>query len=679
MSRVVFHTGKSHQEAAATWARRKLADRGAKGFEGPDDQDGVLFADGVGMGKTWEALSAAALILYEQGRERWPLHVLVLCPANLVTKWEDELAGGQGFPEKLRDWRQRLSKSGKAATATVVERTLTRVLPIRSSKHIRQEKRWQRFQLPGGTYIVSQTLFTRQGRRLTALRQWDWDVVIVDEAHSAAAQGALARLETRGRQTTKLLLSATPFQLEPRQWNGITQRVLKGRRDILNHGEVKPYVNALAAAFESKDHLGPTPSEVEVASGVFRRFVARTVPRGPGRQYALLRLDGTTTSLPARLDELDDAAVEGALGSLREQGTHARDLPFEGAYLRERFRLAHGQDRTMVATRLRRSLAGGLGDCGSPRLAALRLWAECTVESDLHAALSKGVPRKTIVFSSWVGAPDNGEAAQLQDAMSDAFERALARVRGAHARQWQEWRKRGQHRLHAHENRDGAEDVGSALADLASDELTAVMAGASLGFTTGLVRRLYALQSDLRRVEESLQDPSLLDFERRSIRRRVNDMRGAMAPWSTGASIRMVERYTGSERRMERDRVATAFRGVGPPWVLVASNVGSEGIDLQSYTARIVHYDLEWNPARMEQREGRGDRVGRKLKGPMEVLYCLVPRTYDERMFHQLVARDRWHGVLLGKPVRTLNGDDEDAPLVDRRRLERMRLDLRPR
>lgn len=35
----------------------------------------------------------------------------------------------------------------------------------------------------------------------------------------------------------------------------------------------------------------------------------------------------------------------------------------------------------------------------------------------------------------------------------------------------------------------------------------------------------------------------------------------------------------------------------------------------------------------MEQREGRGDRVGRKLPGPIEALYCLVPRTYDERMF----------------------------------------------
>jgi hypothetical protein len=60
----------------------------------------------------------------------------------------------------------------------------------------------------------------------------------------------------------------------------------------------------------------------------------------------------------------------------------------------------------------------------------------------------------------------------------------------------------------------------------------------------------------------------------------------------------------------------------------------------------------------MEQREGRCDRFGRLLKEPLSILYCLVPRTYDERMFHQLVARDRWHGVLLGKAAAKLASDE---------------------
>ena len=98
MSRVIFRTGKRHQEDAAVWARQRLADRKGRTFSSADDQDGVLFADGVGLGKTWEALSAAALILYKKAQPKaGRRHVLILCPANLVTKWEDELAA-QGAP-----------------------------------------------------------------------------------------------------------------------------------------------------------------------------------------------------------------------------------------------------------------------------------------------------------------------------------------------------------------------------------------------------------------------------------------------------------------------------------------------------------------------------------------------------------------------------------------------------
>jgi hypothetical protein len=66
-------------------------------------------------------------------------------------------------------------------------------------------------------------------------------------------------------------------------------------------------------------------------------------------------------------------------------------------------------------------------------------------------------------------------------------------------------------------------------------------------------------------------------------------------------------------------------------------------------------------------------------RGTDGVLYCLVPDTYDERMFHQLVARDRWHEVLLGKPATRLKDEKRDAALLDRRRLARLRLDLAPR
>jgi hypothetical protein len=94
-----------------------------------------------------------------------------------------------------------------------------------------------------------------------------------------------------------------------------------------------------------------------------------------------------------------------------------------------------------------------------------------------------------------------------------------------------------------------------------------------------------------------------------------------------------------------------------------------------------VHYDLEWNPTRMEQREGRGDRVGRLLRDPLSIVYCRVPRTYDERMFHQLVARDRWHGVLLGKAAAGMAKDKgaQQVRLESAQFIKKVRLNLAPR
>lgn len=44
--------------------------------------------------------------------------------------------------------------------------------------------------------------------------------------------------------------------------------------------------------------------------------------------------------------------------------------------------------------------------------------------------------------------------------------------------------------------------------------------------------------------------------------------------------------------------------------VLVATDCLSEGINLQKHFTAVLHYDLPWNPNRLEQREGRVDRFG---------------------------------------------------------------------
>ncbi|MGL4501197.1 MAG: helicase-related protein, partial [Planktothrix sp.] len=47
-----------------------------------------------------------------------------------------------------------------------------------------------------------------------------------------------------------------------------------------------------------------------------------------------------------------------------------------------------------------------------------------------------------------------------------------------------------------------------------------------------------------------------------------------------------------------------------PQRILVATDCLSEGINLQEHFTAAIHYDLPWNPNRLEQREGRIDRYG---------------------------------------------------------------------
>jgi hypothetical protein len=295
----------------------------------------------------------------------------------------------------------------------------------------------------------------------------------------------------------------------------------------------------------------------------------------------------------------------------------------------------------------------------------------------INAIETGGLPHKTIVFTSWIGDKTIGEANVLRKYLSDAFSVSFCAARNHYKKDWLAWSIKGKDLLTKAAFKISGKSA-SALTALSGDELTTALVGKHPKLVSGLSKSLSDREKAIVKAKnEKRETPN--SFEKRAIGRRINDLIATLSPLTTGKKLRPVECYTSNEGRIDRDRHATAFREIGPPWVLVASNVGSEGIDLHTYTARIVHYDMEWNPARMEQREGRGDRVGRRLKDKLSIIYCLVPRTYDERMFYQLVARDRWHGVLLGKPSSKLIDEKVDAPLIDRASLRKMRLDLAPR
>ena len=75
-----------------------------------------------------------------------------------------------------------------------------------------------------------------------------------------------------------------------------------------------------------------------------------------------------------------------------------------------------------------------------------------------------------------------------------------------------------------------------------------------------------------------------------------------------GNQIRVIA-ITGELSEDERE-IRLAELAEYPQRVLVATDCLSEGVNLQEYFNAVIHYDLPWNPNRLEQREGRIDRYG---------------------------------------------------------------------
>jgi hypothetical protein len=122
-----------------------------------------------------------------------------------------------------------------------------------------------------------------------------------------------------------------------------------------------------------------------------------------------------------------------------------------------------------------------------------------------------------------------------------------------------------------------------------------------------------------------------------------------------------------------RERIFAGFNTPLLPEVLVCTSVGAEGIDLHRHCRRVVHYDLAWNPAVLEQRTGRVDRIASKTfrerevagdaKGSaLEVGVPFLAGTYDERMYEELRMRAQTFEVLTGGDVSIddVSGGDED-------------------
>lgn len=91
----------------------------------------------------------------------------------------------------------------------------------------------------------------------------------------------------------------------------------------------------------------------------------------------------------------------------------------------------------------------------------------------------------------------------------------------------------------------------------------------------------------------------------------------------------------------QREEISRDFNGDPdkyPIRILLATDAAREGLNLHTRCADLIHFDIPWNPARMEQRNGRIDRAFQ----PEKIVRCgyyVFPQRREDAVLRTLVAK----------------------------------------
>ncbi|MFL5872325.1 MAG: DISARM system SNF2-like helicase DrmD [Solirubrobacterales bacterium] len=122
--------------------------------------------------------------------------------------------------------------------------------------------------------------------------------------------------------------------------------------------------------------------------------------------------------------------------------------------------------------------------------------------------------------------------------------------------------------------------------------------------------------------------------------------------------IAVITGMTSGEARKEIQRRFNADPAEDPLRILIATDAAREGLNFQAHCADLFHFDLPWNPGRIEQRNGRIDR---KLQ-PAETVRChyfVLPQRAEDRVLEVLVNKTETIKRELGSLSKVIDDDIE--------------------
>ena len=122
--------------------------------------------------------------------------------------------------------------------------------------------------------------------------------------------------------------------------------------------------------------------------------------------------------------------------------------------------------------------------------------------------------------------------------------------------------------------------------------------------------------------------------------------------------IEVIDGLTSGARRKAIQRRFNTDPGADPLRILLATDAAREGLNFQAHCADLFHFDLPWNPGRIEQRNGRVDR---KLQPAAEVRchYFVLPQRTEDRVLEVLVRKTETIKRELGSLSQVIDDDVE--------------------
>lgn len=545
---------------------------------------GILIADEVGLGKTIEA----GLIWTELRARQDARRLLIVCPAMLRDKWRNELANRFGVKAETVDAGNLLERLTSAKTDRDEEFAL-----VASMQGLRPPKGWNAKQAP------SQNAAAKLARFLEAAGDDEplLDLVIVDEAHYLRNQGtqthSFARL-LRPVTDGLVLLSATPIQMRSTDLFNLLQLLDEDAFPLEWTYDHSVQANAPIVALRDRLKRNPPVTRQEFKAALQESIALRWFERSEQIEHLLQHLP-----------------TDEELRNVRSRADYAELLD----------RL---NPRAKVITRTLKRDVEDMRVTREPRTLRVEM-------SPAERNFYEGVTEAVQDYCESVDATEGFLLTIPQRQMSSSMAAACMG-----------WRCRQEE--HSDATRETVTELAGDSVEAPATPSTAARgsAGELLSILRSIARRcgdyeqlaaedskFAALLKHLKGYwqENSGKKVVLFAFYRRTLHYLASRLKEV--------DVRSVVLHGGMG--MDKTEVLRAFESDDSIQILLSSEVASEGVDLQ-FCSLLVNYDLPWNPARIEQRIGRIDRIGQQE--PKILIWNFVYEdTLDERVHERLLER----------------------------------------